>query len=94
MPQQKEADFDCPVCGETVPGGSKSCPECGACEKSGWRNDSYSDGISLPDDPDDFEYDRFVEEEFGKGGTRRTIASTWWWAAAVLLVVTVWLLFH
>jgi len=43
-------DFDCPVCGAEVPGGAKSCPECGACEKSGWSEDQYLDGIDLPED--------------------------------------------
>jgi len=51
-----EPDFVCPHCGAELPGGSKSCPECGSDERTGWSEDTYLDGISLPgyeDDEDD-----------------------------------------
>jgi hypothetical protein len=94
MARPKIPNFDCPVCGETVPGGSKSCPECGACEKSGWSEDSHQDGLSSPDEPGDFDHDRFVEEEFGNGPKPRGVGKMWWWVAVILLVVTVWFFFH
>ncbi len=47
----EELTFRCPVCGADVPRRAKSCPECGACEKSGWSEDQYLDGLDLPDDP-------------------------------------------
>jgi predicted nucleic acid-binding Zn ribbon protein len=87
MPKQRQPDFDCPVCGETVPGGSKSCPECGACEKSGWSDDSYLDGVSLPDDPAE------SDESRGHPARDRT-ARLWPWVAGILLVVTLWMLLH
>jgi hypothetical protein len=47
--------FTCPVCGADVLRNAKACPECGACEKSGWNEDRYLDGLNLPgegfDDP-------------------------------------------
>ena len=46
-----ELTFSCPVCGADLPRKAKACPECGACEKSGWSDDQYLDGIDLPDDP-------------------------------------------
>ena len=92
MSRQRKPDFECPVCGENVPGGSKSCPECGACEKSGWSDNTHSDGISEPDLPDEFDYDRFVEEEFGGGAKPKGIGKVWWWVALVLLVVMLWFL--
>jgi len=46
--------FTCPVCGMDVPRAAKSCPECGACEKSGWSEDARYDGLDLPEiDGDD-----------------------------------------
>lgn len=42
--------FTCPVCGADVPRKAKSCPECGACDKSGWSEDHYLDGLDLPDE--------------------------------------------
>lgn len=76
--KQPPKDFDCPVCGAEVPGGSKSCPECGACEKSGWSGDDGSD------DGSDFDYDRFVAEEFG-GGAPKTNRQRWWAIVALIL---------
>ena len=94
MARRKEPDFECPVCGETVPGGSKSCPECGACEKSGWKDAAYLDGLSLPGEPEEFDYNRFLEEEFGNGPKLRGTGRMWWWVAVVLLVVTAWFFFR
>ena len=41
---------ECPVCGEDVPRGALACPECGADERSGWREDAVADGLDLPDE--------------------------------------------
>lgn len=41
----------CPVCGEDVPPRAKACPECGADERSGWKEDAHLyDGLDLPDE--------------------------------------------
>lgn len=41
---------ECPVCGESVPRTAKSCPGCGADERSGWDEDTTRyDGLDLPD---------------------------------------------
>lgn len=48
-------DFVCPHCGEELPKGSKFCPECGSDENTGWSDDTYLDGVSLPDDIEDDE---------------------------------------
>jgi hypothetical protein len=81
----KPRDFSCPACGELVPGGAKSCPECGACERSGWSEDADADGLDLDDPDGKFDYDRFVEDEFGGGAKPRGIGRLWAIAAAVLL---------
>ena len=76
----------CPVCGEWVYAGQAACGECGACAKSGWRGEAAGEGLDLPGD--DFDYDAFVEREFG-GGPRAAgqgrQARIWWWAAVLLL---------
>lgn len=39
----------CPVCGEAVPRRAKSCPGCGADEKTGWDDEATRyDGLDLP----------------------------------------------
>jgi hypothetical protein len=85
--------FLCPVCGEEVSPNARACPECGACDKSGWRLAARDeDGLNLPDD--DFDYYRFVSEEFGRGPKRSL--PQWFWSivAAVLLICLAALLFR
>jgi hypothetical protein len=82
--------FDCPVCGEDVPRKAKSCPSCGACEKSGWSEDHYLDGIDLPEE--DYTTGRRLEggAEDGKsgGGVGRLWVQV---VAAILLIAMLWL---
>ena len=88
MPKKSREPFPCPVCGEDVPGGAKSCPECGACEKSGWHADAASDGLDLPEE--DFDYDKFVDAEFGGGAKSSGPHKLWIIVAALLLALFVW----
>ena len=74
--------FNCPVCGEEVPNNAKSCPECGACDKSGWSGEAFPSGLGLPDE--DFDYDEFVAKEFGNGPGKSSLQ--WVWVLAALLV--------
>jgi len=77
----------CPNCGADVPPGAKSCPECGSDENTGWSEEARASGLGLPDDS--FEYDEFIEREFGDRQTRgqiKTHGVKWqWWAVALLL---------
>lgn len=80
----------CPACGEWVPRGAVACDDCGACAKSGWKKDSdVYDGLDLPEE--DFDYDEFVDREFGssKGGRQTSREVFWRWVAAIVLVVMV-----
>ena len=77
--------FTCPVCGGEVPRRAKACPDCGACEKSGWSQDPYLDGLNLPDD--EFDYDNFTRREFGRGSPKKTKVQWFWWAVTVLVLV-------
>lgn len=81
----------CPVCGEDVPRGALACPECGADERSGWREDAEAyDGADLP--TEDFQYDEFVREEFGTSPKPRGV-SLIWWITAILLIGAMLLLY-
>jgi hypothetical protein len=77
--------FTCPVCGEEVPPNAKACPECGACDRSGWSEDRHTDGLDLPDDEEDFDYDKFLEEEFGQSQRRKGVPLITWIIALVVL---------
>lgn len=52
MSDLRGEDFVCPHCQADLPAGSKFCPECGSDETTGWSEDTYLDGVSLPDDDD------------------------------------------
>ena len=80
--------FSCPVCGEEVPAGTLACPECGACEKSGWNDDAISDGLDLPDH--EFDYDRYLADEFGAPAKKRGMQKVWLIAALILVVALAW----
>lgn len=80
----------CPSCGEWVPRKALACDCCGACEKTGWKAESpVYDGLDLPDE--DFDYDQFIENEFGSKSETKTTAreKLWRWVAAILLVVMI-----
>jgi uncharacterized membrane protein YvbJ len=78
----KEPDFVCPNCGADVPGGAKSCPECGSDERTGWSEDTYLDGVSLPDEDDDP-----TEAETKSSGILDSGKILWIVVAAVLIVL-------
>jgi len=75
----------CPVCGEDVPSKALACPECGADEKSGWNEEAGS--YTVDSSEDEFDYDKFVAEEFGGKGAKKTGVQRFWWVVAVLVLV-------
>jgi hypothetical protein len=78
----------CPVCGEDIPCDALACPQCGADHNSGWREDAHTyDGVDLPEH--DFNYDDFVEQEFGFEAKPRGIQKIWWIVGIALIVAFV-----
>ncbi len=78
----------CPVCGEEVPSNAAACPECGADHHSGWREGAETyDGVDLSDDG--FNYDEFVEQEFGSSPKPPAIKMIWWVTALVVFVMSI-----
>ena len=78
---------ECANCGTAIPRGAKACPECGADERTGWREtmESIYDGLDLP------------EEAFEDGKTKRAPSSParrvngvpwYWWLVGVLLLLS------
>lgn len=78
------------MCGEDVPRGAPACPDCGADERSGWRDGAETyDGVGLPDE---FDYQDFVGEEFGSRIKPKGI-SVFWWVAAILVIIALCIVF-
>ena len=46
----RTAPEQCAQCGEAIPPRALACPECGADERTGWREQSIYDGLDLPDE--------------------------------------------
>ena len=76
--------FNCPVCGADVPRKAKACPECGACEKSGWSEDRFEDELSLPGST--FDYQDYAARELG-GPVKKTLAQRFWFFVAIIIVI-------
>ncbi len=72
----------CPNCGAEVPPHAKACPECGSCAETGWSERAYAERLDLPDD--EFDYDDFVQREFGGRKPKRRGPQRLWWAVAVI----------
>jgi uncharacterized membrane protein YvbJ len=81
----------CPNCGADVPRRAKACPECGSDEKTGWSDEAHVQSLDLPDD--EFNYDEFVQREFGKP-KRPPMKILWWCVAVALLVTSLFFLLH
>ena len=83
------------MCGEWVRKGQAACEECGSCANSGWGMGDDLGGVDLPDD--DFDYDAFIEREFGGGSERKLGEGRWagvfWWAAVLVLLAFGWMFF-
>ena len=74
----------CPNCGADVPKSARACPECGACDETGWSGEDSHAGADIPDDS--FDYSEFVSREFGpKKALPRGINWLWWTVSLVLV---------
>ena len=75
----------CPICGEEVPRNAKACPECGADERTGWKEGAHEIG-AVGAVEEKFDYDRFLNEEFGTPKQKTTMQWVWWAAAVILFI--------
>jgi hypothetical protein len=74
-----------------VPEKAKACPECGSCEETGWSDSGKCDSLGIPDDS--FDYNEFVENEFGPKKSGAQAPAVFWRIVAVVLLIAAILLF-
>lgn len=79
------SNFECEHCGAEVSPNAKGCHACGATRQGGeWRHLETYDGIDLPDD--EFNYEEFLEKEFGSTHAQDRRKLFWRIVAGVLLI--------
>jgi len=76
---------ECPNCGVDLPAKAHACPECGACQDTGWADEAQYESTHLPEE--EFDYDDFVTREFGGGGRPRGKRLHWLWVGAAILLI-------
>lgn len=79
---------ECPVCGEDLPPKARSCPHCGADERTGWNEEATRyDGADIPDSA-------FEDTGSSARRPRRTGAGglhpLWWLVALGLVLLFLW----
>ena len=82
----------CPSCGAAVPPRAKACPGCGADEATGWSESAQADHLGLPDE--NFDYEKFVQSEFGGETKPRGISWLWWITALGLILIFIFFFFR
>jgi len=83
----------CPICDAIVPRNAKSCPECGSDERTGWSDSAYAGSLGIPEE--NFDYDKFAAEEFGRSSPKpRGIHWVWWLTALLLLAIFLLVFVH
>ena len=73
----------CPNCGADVPPNARACPECGACDQTGWSENAETGGLGIPEE--NFDYDEFVKREFGPKRALPYGVPWYWWAVGFVL---------
>ena len=77
---------ECANCGAAIPRHARACPECGADEAIGWREESVYDGTNLPEEVwrDTDEY-----ADGTHAAPRRNVngLAWYWWAVGVALLL-------
>jgi RNA polymerase subunit RPABC4/transcription elongation factor Spt4 len=75
--------FICPNCGAEIPVKSKSCPQCGSDDQTGWSEFTYMDTISTPDEN---EYLDILNNEFSEN---KSSNKSWVVTTGILLLLLV-----
>lgn len=79
---------ECANCGSTIPRAAKSCPDCGADERTGWRETSVYDRVDLPDEAFG-EVDSIGRAASHHRAQRRAVngVAWYWWCVGIALIV-------
>jgi hypothetical protein len=83
MARRPPPPAECAQCGAAIPPRALACPECGADERTGWRETSLYDGLDLPET---------AYDEPAAPADRPRRALPWYWFAVAFLLVALFVL--
>ncbi len=78
----------CPQCGALIEETASACPDCGSCKETGWSERAQYDSLGTDYDEEEFDYEKFVEEEFGapKPAARFDLSRRGWIAIGLIFL--------
>ena len=90
MSRTPKPPAECANCGAVIPRRAVACPECGADERTGWRETDIYDGLDLPeeawgDDP--------PENGDSLPSGRPGQIAWYWWATGLFLLLALGMTF-
>jgi hypothetical protein len=87
MSKPPPAPAECANCGAAIPPHAKACPDCGADERTGWREQSIYDDMDLPDEA--WRDDADAPAQPHVSPRVNGVPWYWWVVGAVLLALLV-----
>jgi len=83
--KERSAPDECANCGASIPRDARSCPECGADERTGWRETSLYDNLDLPEEA--WQEEGSAQTPPARQAPRINGVAWYWWCAGALLIV-------
>lgn len=87
MPDPQPPPSECANCGAALPRTARACPECGADERTGWREPSIYDGLDLPEAASAEPAGGHPERSTGRPSATVNGLAWYWWVAGIALLV-------
>lgn len=82
-PQSLRPPEECANCGAEIPRDAKACPECGADERTGWRETSLYDDLDLPESA----FEAGTDLAPKRPANRVNGIAWYWWIVGIAMII-------